>query len=244
MKPNTCAVVLAAGKGTRMKAGDVNKVTLPLNGKPIIKRIVENIESTGIEKTFVVVGHAKESVRAILGERVEYIEQKEQLGTGHAVKVALKNIPQLYTDVFVFYGDDTSYETDVLNKLSKFHEKCDNDLSFLTVRVDNPQGLGRIVRSEEGALVAIVEEKDATDSELKINEINPGCFLFKRDFLNQFIDKIPLNEAKGEYYITDIIKLGLESGKRVDAMEASDVKWRGVNTPEELKEAEHLIKNE
>jgi len=238
---NTCAIVLAAGKGTRMKAGNVNKVTLPIAGTPIIIRIVTKLKDAGIKDIFVVVGHAKESVINLLGKSVNFVEQEEQLGTGHAVRVALSHVPKNFENIFVFYGDDTSYDRQILENLYKRHKKNNNCLSFLTIDIKDPTGLGRIKRDKEGRLIGIIEEKDATKEEKMIKEVNPGCFIFKRWFLDKYIEELPKNKITKEYYITDLIGMGIEKGEKVEGVKEKYTKWQGFNTLEELQKADKIL---
>jgi bifunctional UDP-N-acetylglucosamine pyrophosphorylase/glucosamine-1-phosphate N-acetyltransferase len=238
---NTCAIVLAAGRGKRMNARRINKVTFSLSGEPIILRIVNNLKSAGIKDLVLVVGHAHESVEKLVGNSVMYAYQRKRLGTGHALKVGLKVVPENDTDIFVFYGDDTSYSSDVLSSLLQKHRQMSADITFLTLRLSDPKGLGRIYRDKDDNLIGIVEEKDATEEQKKILEINPGCFVFSKKFLRQYINKIHKSPATGEYYLTSLIELALENRLNVHTYTAENVLWRGINTPDELKEAEHLL---
>ncbi len=238
---NTCAIILAAGKGKRMNAKKANKVTLRLSGEPIILRIVKNLRQTGIPYLVLVVGHAQESVKKLVGDSVLYAYQSKRLGTGHAVKKGLKIVPDDVIDVFVFYGDDTSYSSDVLSSLLKKHREMKSDVTFLTLKVSDPKGLGRIDRDESGTLIGIVEEKDATEAQKKISEINPGCFVFSKKFLKSYINKIPKSPATREYYLTSLIELALQNKLNVHTYTAENVIWRGINTPDELREAEDLL---
>ena len=168
---HTCAIILAAGKGKRMNVGRVNKVTVSLSGEPIILRIVKNLQNAGINDLILVVGHARESVEKLVGNSVRYAYQKKRLGTGHALKVGLKEVPENDKNVFVFYGDDTSYDSKVLASLLQKHTQMKADITFLTIRLDDPKGLGRIYRDGTGNLIGIVEEKDATDEQKKIYKL-------------------------------------------------------------------------
>lgn len=241
------SVILAAGKGSRMKSEDVNKVTLHLADKPMIVRIVEFMESAGIKDTVVVVGFAKESVIEILHDYdVIFAEQTERLGTGHAAQVALEKLPDHVTDVVIVYGDDAviykdSYRPTIMQLFEK-HLTSDAVCTFLTIEQENPFALGRIVRDEHGEVTAIVEEKNATEEQRKITEINPGCFVFKVDFLKKYLPTVEKNPVTGEYYLTTLIDLAFEHGEIVKTLQGGKMDWRGVNTKEELEEAERLLK--
>jgi bifunctional UDP-N-acetylglucosamine pyrophosphorylase/glucosamine-1-phosphate N-acetyltransferase len=245
IKRNLAAIILAAGKGKRMNAGTVNKVTLHLNSKPIIAHIVHFMKKIGIETIVVVVGHAKESViTALAPEQVLFAEQEKQLGTGHAVEVALQQLPHKITDVFVVYGDDAVFYNQkhmpVMQKLFQTHLNSNAAFTFLTIEQDNPTGLGRIVRDQKGNLLAIIEEKDATPMQRKITEINPGCFVFSVKFLKKYLPQVEKSPITGEYYLTSLIDLAIKDNQKVQTVKGGKLAWRGVNTPEELQEAERL----
>lgn len=241
---STAAIILAAGKGTRIKAKKKNKVAFHLNGKSMIAYTVEHLKEAGIPHVFAVVGFQANSVKQALGDSVEYIEQTEQLGTGHAVRIALPYIPEHVKTILSVYGDDSAFYPpslfqDMIHKQVK--DQC--DLLFLTVKKENPFGLGRIVRDNEGKVSKIVEEKNATEEEKKIQEINTGFYCFNREFLCTFIDQIEKNPVSGEYYLTDMVEIALKNGKKVEAMFVEDNSiWYGVNTREDLFEAKKKIK--
>jgi len=243
------AVILAAGRGKRMEVEGVNKVTMSLAEKPIILRIVQFMKKLGIESTVVVVGHAKESVMEVLKDEqnVYFAEQKELLGTGHAALVALEKIPADVTDVIIVYGDDAVIYIDdhlpIIEKLFETHYVSNAAFTFLTIEQENPFGLGRIVREESGRVKSIVEEKDATEEQKKIKEINPGCFIFRVDFLKEYLGKVQKSSATGEYYLTSLIDLAMKNNVHVETMKGGYMAWRGVNTKEELKQAEDLLKS-
>ncbi|MGI8420601.1 MAG: sugar phosphate nucleotidyltransferase [Candidatus Levyibacteriota bacterium] len=241
------SVILAAGKGNRMNSNEVNKVTLQLAKKPMVLHIVHFMASVGIKDIVVVIGFAKESVEQILkDEGVIFAEQTELLGTGHAAQVALEKLPEYVTDVVIVYGDDAviykeAYRDTIL-RLFQQHLSSDAAFTFLTIEQDNPTWLGRIVRDQNEKLVAIVEEKNATDEQRKITEINPGCFVFRVDVLKKYLPMIEKNDTTGEYYLTSLIDLAIHKGEKVETVKGGKLDWRGVNTKEELEEAERLYK--
>ena len=243
------AIILAAGRGKRMQSVDTNKVALHLYNKPIILHIVQFMRRVDIQTIVVVVGFAKESVmKALEGENVLYAEQKEQLGTGHAVESALSELPESVTDVMVVYGDDGVFYSEqqrpVIEGLFKKHSESGSSFTFLTIEQEDPTGLGRIVRDESDNLVAIVEEKDATEEQKKITEINPGCFVFSVSFLKKYLPLIEKSPVTGEYYLTSLIDIGLKNGEKVETVKGGELSWRGVNTPDELQKANELFGNE
>lgn len=240
------AIILAAGQGKRMQVDGVNKVTMHLVDKPIISHIVHFMKKMLIKDIIVVIGHAKESVMQTLEkENVLFAEQTERLGTGHALQVGVNVVPDDVTDVFVVYGDDAVFYNDKHTPIMKqlFQEQLSSDaaFTFLTIEQENPAGLGRIVRDDNGGLLAIVESKDATEEQLKITEINPGCFVFSVKFLKTYLPKVTPSPVTGEYYLTSLIDLAIQDKLNVRIVKGGKMAWRGVNTKEELQEAERLL---
>jgi len=236
------AIILAAGRGKRMKSGK-NKTSLLLHGKPLIAYPVEVLKALNIDPVIIVVGHAKKSVQDALKEHnVIFAEQKEQLGTGHAVKCAMDYLPQEVTDIVNLYGDDSyNYSKKLISKIINKHSSEDSVITFMTIQVDNPTGLGRIVRDSKGSVKGIVEEKDATDDERRINEINPNIFIFKSSFLKKYLSKIPKSPVTGEYYLPHLINLASENGEKISVVQGGYLNWRGVNTQDELKKAHDIL---
>lgn len=239
------SVILAAGKGKRMNLQETNKVTSLLSGKPIILHIVQFMKRLGIETNVIVVGHAKESVmEAVSGEHALFAEQSEQLGTGDALRCALDVLPEGVTDVLVVYGDDgvlyNEKSLPVIEQLFHIHQDAGAMLTFLTIEQDNPTGLGRIVRNSQGQVEAIIEEKDATEEQKQIKEINPGCFLFNVAFLREYLPQVEKSHVTGEYYLTSVIDLAFHHNVPIQTVQGGKLPWRGVNTPEELEEAKKI----
>ena len=238
------AIVLAAGKGSRMKSKDANKVTLMLADKPMIVHSVELLEKVDVHPIVIVVGFAKESVMNILGERVYFAEQTKRLGTAHAAQKGLEKIPSDISHVIILNGDDSAFYTpEVLKKLMQKHITSGAALTMLTLSVQNPSGLGRIVRDKDNNLLNVVEEKDATEVQRRINEINPGCYLFTTTFLKKFLPKITKSLVTGEYYLTSLVDLAIHNNQRVETLHETSMPWRGVNTKEELEEARGMFLN-
>lgn len=239
-------IILAAGKGKRMNAKKQNKVTFSLADKPIISHIVEFMYSLSVQTIVIVVGHAKESVIKVLKEyKVFYAEQKKRLGTGHAVACALKKLPPEISDVIVVYGDDavlyTEKQLPIIRQLIEKHHASKSNVTFLTIEKENPFGLGRIVRDSKDNLLSIVEEKDASEAQKKITEINPGCFVFGVQFLKKYLPLIKKSDVTGEYYLTSLIDLALRDKEKISTIRGGKLLWRGVNTPSELIEAEKIF---
>ncbi len=239
------AIVLAAGKGTRMQAPpDQNKVAFTLNQKPMISYTIDTLKQCQIHDITVVVGYAKESVMAILGDSVTYATQDNPQGTGHAVQVALKFTSPQTKHFLVMYGDDSAfYPSSLIQQLITTHQDHHNQASLITVDKPDPTGLGRILRDSNGQVIGIVEEKNASEKEKQITEINTGLYCFEADFLKEAIGKIQRNPVSQEYYLTDVIAYACDHHQQVEAIlwPDSDI-WYGVNTPEQLKTAELRMK--
>jgi len=239
------AIILAAGKGTRMNSQKHNKVMLPVGGKPMIERSVEIIEQAGFSPIILVVGFGKEEIQDLLKNRVLYAVQDDQLGTAHAAQQAMKLVPDHIHNVLIVYGDDSyNYPVDLLKQLDARHAKTNPAVTMLTITVDNPFGLGRIIRDSHGTIVRIQEEKDATDEERKITEINPTCWIFQKSFLMRYLPKVVKSPVTGEYYLVDLVRLGANAGERIESVYGGNLPWRGVNRPEELEEAEKMIQRD
>lgn len=237
------AIILAAGKGTRMKSGKTNKVALLLADKPLILHSIHILEKMKFQEIIVVVGFAKDSVKNVLkNSKVIFAEQKKRLGTAHAVKSALADLDANITDVLVIQGDDSHfYKEETISQLAKEHINSEACLTFLTINAKNPFGLGRIVRDKNGQVTTIVEEKDANAKIRKITEVNPACYMFKTDFLKKYIKTVQKSKITGEYYLTSLIDIAIKHNEKVSTMQAGNMSWRGVNTKEELKEAEKIF---
>ncbi|MBI2012185.1 NTP transferase domain-containing protein [Candidatus Daviesbacteria bacterium] len=242
MFDDLAAIILAAGKGTRLNSKDINKVTLEVGGIPIIIRIINILRETGTKNILVVVGFAKDSVEKLLDKDVKTVEQANQLGTGDAVKIALDKISANTKNILILMGDDAYlYSPAIFNNFYKFHLEQKSDLTFLTTVLENTKGLGRVIRNENGNPVRIVEDNDASDEIKKINEVNLGCYIFKMDFLRKYIDQIQKSPITGEYYLVDLIEIAIKNARIVRVYTLENFSWRGINTKEELEEAQKLI---
>lgn len=238
------AIVLAAGKGTRLNSKIINKVMLPLCGRPMIGYTIDLLKKTGFTPIVVVVGFKREAVMDYFKNRVLYVFQKKRLGTAHAASCALKILPNNVKDVLIVNGDDSYfYSPKLLKKLIRIHKERGADLTLLTVEKDNPTGLGRILRNKKREVVGIVEHKDASFAQRKIKEINPQCWFFKKSFLHEFLPKVKKSEVTGEYYLTDLVALAVGDGRKIETVRAGKIPWRGVNTAEELNEARKMVKD-
>lgn len=234
------AIVLAAGKGTRMKS-ERPKVLHKVNGKPMITRVSETLDNIGIEKKVYILGHKKEEVLEVVGD-VDYVVQEEQLGTGHAILIAKEKVEELKEDVLITCGDTPLLTEKTLSELKKLFYEKDLDCILLSCKVKNPFAYGRIIK-ENGNVVNVIEEKEATDEEKLIDEINAGVYIFKNERLVDVISKIDNNNSKGEYYLTDTIKILAREGYKVDAYQIYDEEETlGVNSKEQLAQANEIIR--
>lgn len=239
---NLTAIVLAAGKGKRMDSKHVNKVVLKLAGRQMILYTIDLLENLKIRTIIVVVGFAKKSVMDLLGQRVIFVNQKIRLGTAHGVKCALKYLPKNITDVLVLNGDDSAfYKEETIKSLIEKHREKDSSFTFLTIEIDNPTGLGRVIRNSNGKVNAVVEEKDATLEQKRIKEINPACYVFNVKFLREHLTKIIKSKITDEYYLTSLIDIAITNNEKMETVKAGKLSWRGINTMEELREAERMF---
>ena len=230
-------VILAAGKGTRMKSA-MPKVLHPIAGRPMAQHVVDAAAALSPANTVVVYGHGGDQVRAaVTGERLQWAEQAEQLGTGHAVAQAL---PHLNEDVvLVLYGDVPLIRPDTLRDFVA--RVTDRTLALMTLELDDPAGYGRIVRDEQGQVTRIVEQKDASDEQKRIREINTGILACSRRFLNDSLPKLSNRNAQGEYYLTDLIAMAVDAGMEVVTEQPAHA-WEvdGVNDRVQLARLERV----
>lgn len=233
------AIVLAAGKGTRMNATVKNKVMYEIGGKPMIAYPVAALKGLGVEKPIVIVCFAKESVMEYLKDEVQYAEQLKAEGTADAVRTGFPLLPAETEHVVVLYGDhSTFYTTAILKQLMQQHMKNNAAMTLITTHTD-PTGYGRILRDQAGKMIGIVEEKNATDEQKKITEINTGNAVYTMKFLSTYLPQIQRNPVSGEFYFTDIVELGVSHHEMVDTFTVNDKAiGMGVNTPSQLQEAE------
>lgn len=246
---NYAAVILAAGQGTRMNAGlasPIPKVMFKLLDKPIIYWSAKLIKDAGIERVVLVVGYKKEMIQQYFGNKVEYAVQEEQLGTGHAAAQAKYLLGGQTEAVIVFYGDNPLYKTETVRKLIAEFENEKPTIAMLSVIFENPEfwAFGRIIRDANNEVIGITEQKDCLPEQLKIKESNPGFYIFNAAWLWANIDNLKNNNAQKQYYLTDLIEMAGNQGKRVLAIPVSEeAEALGINTPEQLQQAEEVLKN-
>ena len=236
------AVILAAGKGTRMKS-DLPKVLHKVAGISMLEHVFRSINAINPEKTVTVVGHKAELVEQVLEGQTDFVRQTEQLGTGHAVMMAEPVLENLTGQTLVIAGDTPLITGESLKNLIDFHINHKNVATILTAEADNPFGYGRIVRNQHGEVLKIVEQKDASDFEQQIKEINTGTYVFDNASLFKALKNINTNNAQGEYYITDVIGIFRENGEKVGAYTLKDFdESLGVNDRVALATAEGVMR--
>jgi len=238
-----CTLILAAGKGTRMKS-DLAKVLHVLNGKPLLHYSIEAAKKAGAEKIVAVIGHQADIVRKVFaGSGCVFVEQNPQLGTGHAVLQAKDVLADYKGLTVILCGDVPLLKASTIKSLIDNHLANSAVVSVLTTVPPPPHAYGRIVKDDKGNVLKIVEHKDATEEEKKIGEINTGIYCVDTKFLFEALGKVTNHNQQGEYYLTDIVEIAVREGKKVKSFIADDyVEVMGINTVEELSRAEkHLL---
>lgn len=236
------AVILAAGKGERMKS-DLPKVLHRLGGKPMVEYVINTAKEAGAKRIILVVGHRWELAQNSLKHlKVEFVIQREQLGTGHAVLQTQKLLSDFEGDILILCGDVPLLKTETLKKLLKEHRRKKAVATVLTAILEDPSGYGRIIRDQRGMVQKIVEEKDASADQKRIKEINTGTFAFDRASLFSVLEKITNDNKQGEYYLTDTLKLLQDLKLPIWGMVTPDPsETLGINSPGELKEVEKIL---
>jgi UDP-N-acetylglucosamine diphosphorylase/glucosamine-1-phosphate N-acetyltransferase len=240
------AIILAAGKGTRMKS-DKAKVIFELAGKPMIQRVVDTAMQLECQKICVVVGHQKDTVINCLDSNpnLVFAEQKEQLGTGHAIMIAESSFAGFDGDIFILAGDVPLLKAETLKKLIHHHQVTDAACTVLTAVLDDAGKYGRIIRNQYDDVIGIVEFKDASEEQKKIKEFNTGIWCFKAKALFDAIHKIDNNNNQKEYYLTDTLAILVQQSNKVEAVVLDDLtQASGINSQEQLSELEQIYLHE
>ncbi|MCP4590160.1 MAG: bifunctional N-acetylglucosamine-1-phosphate uridyltransferase/glucosamine-1-phosphate acetyltransferase [bacterium] len=239
------AVILAAGKSTRMKS-ESPKVLHELCGRPMLSYVLDACRGAGVERLLVVVGHRREQVMQTYADATDitWVHQAEQHGTGHAVMVCAEALAGFSGQVLVIAGDMPLIHASTLRTLLDEHERTDSGLALATTVLERPEGYGRIVRDAGGELVAIVEHKDCTADQLEIHEVNPSYYCFDGPQLFPALDKLTSANEQGEYYITDTIAVLRDAGKRVSAIAAVPAEdAMGINSRADLAEVNRVMQD-
>lgn len=239
---NRFAVVLAAGQGTRMKS-KLYKVLHPVCGKPMVEHVVDQLNELELENVVTVVGHGAEMVSEQLGKRSEYVLQEEQLGTAHAVMQANDILSDKDGVTLVVCGDTPLITKETMDSLLSYHEEQKAKATILTARADNPFGYGRLIRDENGSVQRIVEQKDASDTEQEVTEINTGTYCFDNKTLFETLQLVNNENSQGEYYLPDVIEILQQKGEIVAAYQTPNFdETMGVNDRVALSRAEQAMK--
>ena len=235
-------IVLAAGKGKRMKSS-LPKVLHPILGEPMIFYVLDSCSALPAERWLVVLGHGASEVEKHLPSWAEPVYQERPLGTGDAVRSAEKALANFEGSVMVVCGDTPLITRETLLSLWEEHKITKAKVTLLTAQVSSPQGYGRVIRDKSGEIVKIVEEKDASEEEKKEREINTGFYLFEKEFLFSALTRITPSNAQGEFYLTDVVRIASEEGIRISSVGATDEEEiLGVNSRVELAKAGEILR--
>jgi UDP-N-acetylglucosamine diphosphorylase/glucosamine-1-phosphate N-acetyltransferase len=238
-------VVLSAGKGTRMKS-DLPKVLHTLGGRTLIDHVLQTARALVPDRLILVVGHRHEDVRKqAMGEDIEFVLQEPQLGTGHAVQQAEPLLNGEPGEVVILAGDAPLLRAETLKRMIAKHRTAKAVATVLSANAPDPFGYGRIIRGEDGRFLRIVEEKEATEAERRIREVNSGVYCLESPLVFETLCRVKPDNSKGEFYLTDVIGLLSRDQRTVQAVDLADFyEIRGINTVDELGDAEHrLAKN-
>lgn len=241
MTTATRVIILAAGKGTRMKS-ELPKVLHRLADRPLIEYAIAGARELDPERIVLVVGHGAELVRAACGSGVEYVLQQPQLGTGHAVQQALPHIADFDGDVVITYGDMPLLAGATLVRLRTARQADACACTVLTARRDPPPAFGRVVRDAGGRFACIVEDRDCTAEQRKIVEVNIGVYCCRAAPLVAALGQLRNHNAQGEYYLTDVTELMVAAGERVETVVLDDLEQTlGVNSVDDLAQVERVL---
>jgi bifunctional UDP-N-acetylglucosamine pyrophosphorylase/glucosamine-1-phosphate N-acetyltransferase len=239
---NRNAIILAAGKGTRMKSS-LYKVLHPVCGKPMVEHVIENVSAIKASKIVTIIGHGAEEVKEVVGSKTEYALQAEQLGTAHAVMQAKDIVGNEEGTTLVICGDTPLITAETLEALLNVHDAQKAKATILTARTDNPAGYGRVIRNDDGLVEKIVEHKDASPEELLVQEINTGTYCFDNKLLFECLENVSNENAQGEYYLPDVIEILKQKGEVVSAFETPNFdETLGINDRIALSQAEKILK--
>lgn len=249
MNRKLATIIMAAGKGKRMKNPDKSKVMYELHGKPMIEYVTELAYNLNSEMIIPIVGHQKQSVMDFLNDkfsdsdnRIKFAHQDEQLGTGHAVMQTADYLQTFDGDVLILSGDVPLLKYETINSFLEFHYKNNFDASLISAVFDNPSGYGRVLRDEENNFYDIREEKDCNNEEKKCKEINSGIYIVDSKILFDSLKTLKTNNAQGEYYLTDIFRYFKSTDKKIGAFPVNNiVEITGVNSVEQLEELEREV---
>lgn len=242
-------IILAAGKGTRMKS-ELPKALSPIKGKPMIKYLLDSVHKSGIDDApSIVVGYKKDMVTNELGDKYHYIHQEEQLGTGHAVNLAKDHLKNKAEHILILYGDQPFVKTDTLKKISEKHLSSGKKITMATVKLKDFedwrscfQDFSRIIRDKNNKIIRTIEKKDATLEDKMITEVNPCYFCFDANWLWSKLENLKNNNAQKEYYLTDLISMATKENLDIESIEIMAEEALGANTKDDLTMLEKFVK--
>ncbi|THB73290.1 MAG: nucleoside-diphosphate-sugar pyrophosphorylase [Desulfobacteraceae bacterium] len=241
--PDMGVVILAAGKGTRMKS-QLPKVLHKVQSREMILHVIESVLPLVGNQVYVVVGHQAEQVKTVVSDQytVEFALQEQLLGTGDAVKAALPFLPDHIKSVLILCGDVPLIRTKTLRSMIRQHEQDRLDITVMTVLLPDPTGYGRVIQDDQGRVSGIVEQADATEAQKSICQVNSGIYLINKDVLSGSLERIDSNNQQQEYYLTDIIGIVHRAGGKIGGVAIQDPREvMGVNTLEQLETANNLM---
>lgn len=238
---DTAVIIMAAGKGKRMKS-NLPKVLHNLAGKPILNYVLETVNQLEVKRKILIVGYKSNKIRELIGDKIESVEQKEQLGTAHAVLITKKLLSGFKGDVLILSGDVPFLTIKTLKKLLKYHQDNNFCCTLLSAVLKKPKGYGRIIRDKKGEIKGIIEEADLSADRKKINEINSGIYCFNKEKLFQVLEKITTDNKQGEYYLTDTVKILLNEGLTIGNIIIKDYsEILGINNRSDLADASKKV---
>ena len=238
---DTAVIVMAAGKGKRMKS-NLPKVLHNLAGKPILNYVLDAVNQLEVKRKILIVGYESDKIKKSIGDKIEYVEQKEQLGTAHAVLQTEKLLSGFKGDVLILSGDVPFLTVKILKGFLKYHQANNFCCTLLSTVLKNPKGYGRIIRDKRGEIKGIIEEVDLSTDKKKITEINSGIYCFNKEKLFQALKKVTPNNKQGEYYLTDTVKILLGEGLTVGNIIVKDYsEILGINNRLDLADASQKV---
>lgn len=240
---NRYVVILAAGQGTRMKS-KLFKVMHPVMGRPMVGHVVHAAREAEATEVITITGFGADTIKDYLGERSKYVFQEEQLGTAHAVMQAREILEDKDGTTLVLSGDTPLLQSETLNELMKFHENEGAKATILTAIAEDPFGYGRVIRAEDGSVKKVVEEKDASEEERAVQEINTGTYCFDNKALFEALKKVDNDNVQGEYYLPDVLEILKDENEKVGAFQLNNMdESLGVNNRVALAQANEIMRN-
>ena len=238
------AIIPAAGKGSRLQkvCGDLPKAMFLVGNRPMLKFVLDNVSFVDTSDTYIVVGYKKEQIIEHFGDRYRYVEQKQQLGTGHAVMDCAEDFSDFDGNVLITFGDMPLFRKEEMEAMCRQHEEHGADCTLMTAENESLKLWARVVRDEKGNFSRIVEGKDCTEEQAKIKELFSGVMVFNSKSLFTVLPKVGCSNVQKEYYVTEVPELMVREGMKVETYFTNDGDdLRGINTPEDLEICEKIL---